>query len=244
MPLLHSPLGTRGVHGHPTLHGRPRPATAGARFHRRGPRSARGRMRGERRPDAGERRRREAGRPRLGLPRDQPRRGRRRPRPRPVRPDAGRGAVGPSHRRALGHPVAAVDPTRSGHRGAEGPVPASGMPRRASRRLRDHGGGRRLRPDDGGDHGDARRRRMDRHRREVARHLGRRRRLLPAPHARRRRSREGDDLPRRQGFARRAPRPDARSTCTRSSSSIRSSRSRTFASATTGSSGRSGGASS
>ncbi len=51
--------------------------------------------------------------------------------------------------RPVGHPVAAVDPARRRHRGAEGAVPPPGVPRRATRRVRDHRGARRLGPDDG-----------------------------------------------------------------------------------------------
>ena len=40
-----------------------------------------------------------------------------------------RGAVGTRDRRAVGHPVAAVDPAAARHRGAEGAVPASRHPR-------------------------------------------------------------------------------------------------------------------
>ena len=131
-------------------------------------------------------------------------------------------------------------PLAVGDRGAEGAVPASGVPRRATRRLRDHrGGGRartrrwcetaRQRDGDGW---------VDR-RREVARDRRRRRGLLPGPRARRRRPGEGDRVPRRQG-----PRPASsssarRSTRTRSCSSTRSSRSTACGSVTTRSSARS-----
>ena len=84
-----------------------------------------------------------------------------------------------------------------------------------------------------------RRRRLGARRREVARDGGRRRRLLRAARARRRRPREGDRVPRGQGRAGRAARAHARSTCTRSCSSTRSSRSRACAWATTRSSARS-----
>ena len=50
-------------------------------------------------------------------------------------------------------------PLAARHRGAEGAVPAPGVPRRAARRVRDHRGGRRLGPVDGRDHRAARRRR-------------------------------------------------------------------------------------
>ena len=168
-------------------------------------------MRGARRAHAGERDGGQAGGPRLGLRRHQPRARGRRARPRPVPADAGRGAVGARDRRPVGHPVAPVDPARVRHGGAEGAIPAPGVPWRASRRVRDHRGGRRLGPEHGAHDRSSRRRRRrvgDR-RREVARHVRRRRGLLRAARARRRRPRAGDGVPRRQGHAGRPARPDA-----------------------------------
>ena len=158
--------------GSSTQRSRQGPPAEGARLHGAGPRSARGRVRGERRTHAGEPRDGEAGGPRLGLPRDQPHGGERRPRTRSVRADADRGAMGPRHRSPVGHPVEALDPPRGRHRGAEGALPSARLPRRAPGRLRDHRGGRRLRPDDGGDVRQARRRHVDDHGREMARDLG------------------------------------------------------------------------
>ncbi len=221
---------------------RSRAAGQGPRLHPAGPVPARGRVRGARRPHAGERRQREAGRPRLGLRRDQPRARGRGPRPRSVPADAGRGAVGPRHRGALGHPVAPVRSRsrrarRSRRSGSCGPhAEASGATRTRSPRRRPaptrHGATTARRDGDG----------LGDRRREVARDLRRRRGLLRAPRPRRRRPREGHGLPGGQGHAGRAAGAHARSTCTRSCSSIRSSRSRACGSARTGSSAGSAGA--
>ncbi len=166
-------------------------------------------MRGARRPHAGIGGRREAGGAGSWLQCDQPRRGGRRPRLRPVPGHVDRRAVGTRHGRAVGHPVAPGDPPRSRDAGPEGAVPAAVVPRRAARRVRDHGGGRGLGRLDGADDGATRRRRLGGERREVARDLRRRRRLLLGPRARRRRPREGHRVPGRQGRARSAPGPHA-----------------------------------
>ena len=193
-------------------------------------------MRGERRPDARERRRRETGGARLGVQRDQPRRGGRGPRVRHVPGDARRGAVGPRDGRAVGHPVAAVDPARARHGGAEGAVPAA--------RVREASGAmptRSPRSDAGSDPSMVR---TTTARRATATagccdgekwHVTSRRRrgLLPGARARRRRSGEGHGLPGRQGHARACGWCGRRSTPTRSCSSIRSSRSTACASART-----------
>ena len=75
---------------------------------------ARGRVRGARRAHAREPRGGEASRARRRVQRDQPSGRRRRPGLRHVPADADRGTVGPRHGRAVGHPVASVDPARNG----------------------------------------------------------------------------------------------------------------------------------
>ena len=207
------------------LAARPRASATSPRLHRRRPDPARGRVRGERRSHPRERCCRQTGRARRGLQRDQPRAGGRWSRSRHVPADAGRGAVGPGDRRALGHPVAAIHTARPRHRGSEGAIPPSRRPRRTARRVRDHRGARGLGSLDGADVGAPRGRRgVGPRRREVARDLRRRRRLLPGPRARRRRS------PSRRSSSSTRTFPACgwsvrRSTRTRSCSSIRSSRS-------------------
>ena len=91
---------------------------------------------------------------------------------------------------------------------AAGEVPAADPARRALRRLRHHrarvGVGRRRHPD----HGDAGRGRLAAQRREVVRHL-RRRRRLPAGAGRRAARQRVHAVLRREGHAGRADQPDA-----------------------------------
>ena len=84
--------------------------------------------------------------------------------------------------------------------------PACRGERRDAYAITEEGAG--LRRDDGRDDRSARRRRLGARGREVARDERRRRRLLPGARPRRRRPRQGDRLPGRQGHARRAARPD------------------------------------
>ena len=116
-------------------------------------------MRGARRAHARERGGGEAGGPRLGLQRDQPlaaEDGGQRTRPVPA--DAGRGAMGSRDRGPVGHPVAArPSPSPLGTAEQKERFLRPALPRRAAGRVRDHGGGRRLGPDDG----DGRRRPRD-----------------------------------------------------------------------------------
>ena len=134
------------------------------------------------------------------LQRDQPRRRGRRPGARPVPADARRGAVGPRDRRAVGHPVAPVDPARraaprrrrSGtcaRRAAASGATRTRSPRRAPAPTR-----RWSRPPRGATAtaGCSTARSGTSRRGDVAD-------FFLAPRARRRRPGEGDRVPRRQG---------------------------------------------
>ncbi len=119
-----------------------------------------------------------------------------------ARPGDRAGAARAAHERALGHGLAPGERAARVRRRAARALPAAGHPRRAARLRRGHRARRRIRPERDRHDRRAGRRRLPDRRREVVRHRRRRRRLPDRARQRDARAR-ADDVPDRQGHARR-----------------------------------------